>query len=374
MVFRSRMIRSLAMLGVLVASILLVASFNGHLQQAHASAARVTAAAAITTKEFAIPAANGFDPWGMAMDQSGKLWVAMPGCDPTPTCNPGTPAGILSVFNPATSSWVAAYNLPSGYAQPFFLAFDKAGQIWFPMPMANALGMYNPGNQTFQKWTVPTSNAGPWDIAIDSNGMIWFTEHFSNKIGEFNPTTQKFTEISTPATNSQPYGITVDASNNIWFTENNSSVALIAKYTTQGKLKEYKIRTTLDSNLTPHLITVDPRGNIWWTEGFVGMIGELKISRAQPGTNKGVVEYSYPQVCGTCGTHASGIGVNSKGQIWFDDSLQSIFGSFPDSGSGSFTIHKTPTSNSHPHDGLYIDSQNSIWITEEFGDKLAHVN
>lgn len=363
MVFRNSVLRSLTTLTLLIASVLFAANLTVHSLQANASSSTTT------TTDYAVP--QSFDPWGTAMSQQGYLWVAVPGCDPTPMCSPGTPAGRFDIFNPTTSTWTAGQSLPANYAQPFFLVFDKLGRVWFPMPMDNSIGMYNPTNNSFSKWAVPTPNAGPWDIAIDRHGMIWFTEHFSNKIGRFNPTNHSFMEVSTPSTSSQPYGITVDATNNIWFTENNSSVALIAKYTTRGKLKEYKIRTSIDNNLTPHLITVAPNGNIWWTEGFVGKIGELNIAQAKPGTNNGVKEYTYQQLCNQCGTHTSGIGIDSNGLVWFDDSLQSTFGSFPDSGLGSFSMYTTPTSNSHPHDGLMVDSHNRVWFDEEFGNKIA---
>jgi len=326
-------------------------------------------AATLTKSDFTIPAGN--DPWGTAFDSQGKVWLAIPSCDPSPMCSTSTPPGKLAVFNPGTLSWSATYQLPAGYAQPLFLAFDGNGNVWFPMPMNNAIGMYNPGLHTFQQWSVPTSSAGPWDVAIDHNGKIWFTEHYTNKIGSFDPITHTFKEIATPASNSQPYGITVDGNNNIWFTENNSSVARIAEYTTAGNLLEYKVRNTSASSLTPHLLTVDANGNIWWSEGFVGMIGELQIKLAVPGTNNGVAEHAYPQSCQTCGTHTSGISTDKNGLVWFDDSLQSIFGSFPQSGTGSFTTYGSPSPNSHPHDGLNVDKQNRIWFDEEFGNKLA---
>ena len=326
-------------------------------------------AAGVTSTDYYLP--NGTDPWGTAFDSSGNVWVAAPGCDPSPMCSNTTPPGKIDVFNPAASGWPNTYTLPSGYAQPLFLAFDAQGNVWFPLPMGNSIGMFNPGTQTFQQWTVPTPSAGPWGVAIDHNGNVWFTEHYTNKIGRFNPSTQTFMEISTPASNSQPYGITVDASNNVWFTENNSAVALIGEYTAGGTLQEYKIRNGSTSGLTPHLITVDPNGNIWWSEGWAGAIGELVVSQAVPGTNDGVTEYTYPKGCNNCGSHTSGISVDSNGQIWFDDSLQSIFGSFPDSGNGSFSLYNTPTSNSHPHDGMNVDSQNRIFFDEEFANKLA---
>jgi streptogramin lyase len=330
-------------------------------------------AASIKTQTYPVP--EGKDIWGTAIDATGKIWAAIPGCDPDPACSQGTPPGIIASFNPTTAKWGKSITLPSGYAQAFFLAFDKNGRLWFPLTMNNSIGMYNPSTKQFQQWTVPTPDAGPWALAIDGQGNIWFTEHFGNKIGRFNPVTHTFTEIATPASNSQPYGITIDASGNVWFTENNSSVALIAEYTIKDQLLEYKIRNTQNGSLTPHLITVSPNGNIWWTEGFVGMIAELNISQAQPGTNDGVTEYAYPEQCNNCGMHTSGIGIDSNGLVWFDDSLQEIYGSFPDSGTGSFTLYDAPGYNNgpHPHDGLRVDSKNHIWFDEEFAGDLIKV-
>jgi streptogramin lyase len=363
--YKRKILLSFVVLGSLLASLGLAFNMFGKgIQHSFAQSPGVT------VTDFSIN--GGQEPWGTTFDNKGNVWVAVPGCDPAPTCSATTPPGKIEEYNPSTSSWIATYQLPSGYAQPLFLAFDAQGNLWFPMPMSNSIGMLNPQSQTFQQFPVPTSSAGPWDIAVDHNGKIWFTEHYTNKIGEFDPSTHTMREVSTPASNSQPYGIVVDASNNIWFTENNSAVALIGEYTSGGTLKEYKIRNNPPVGLTPHLITVDPNGNIWWSEGWVGMIGKLNISKATPGTNNGVTEYTYPATCTTCnGTHTSGIGVDSNGQIWFDDSLQDIFGSFPDSGTGSFSVYSAPSQNAHPHDGLNVDVQNRIWFSEEFANKLA---
>jgi len=363
-----KMILSLLALLMLIGSAILALNMTGY--GIHATFANQLYS--VTARDFYIP--SGGDPWGTTFDSNGHVWLAIPGCDPSPTCSSNTPPGKIAEFNPSNSSWMNTYQLPSGYAQPLFLAFDSQGRLWFPMPMANSIGMFNPGTNTYQKWAVPTGNSGPWGVAVDHNGKVWFTEHFTNKIGRFDPVTQKFMEVSTPASSSQPYGIVVDASNNVWFTENNSAVALIGEYTSGGKLQEFKIRNGSTSGLTPHLIAVDPNGNIWWSEGWVGMIAELKVAQAVPGTNKGVTEYTYQRVCSNCNTHTSGISVDSNGLVWFDDAEQEIFGSFPDSGSGSFATYNTPTSNSHPHDGLNVDRQNRIWFDEEFANKLAEAN
>ncbi len=327
-----------------------------------------------TISDLTVPA-NGWGfpaPWGTAFDSSGRLWVALPGCDPGPKCSSTFP-GKIAVYNPKSGTWPLAYQLPAHFAQPLFLAFDKQGRVWFPEPMNNSLGMLDPRTNKFSQWAVPTSSAGPWDVAVDQSGKVWFTEHYGNKIGYFDPATKKFKEIATPGLNTVPYGITVDSSNNVWFTENNAAVAQIAEYTAQGKLREYKIRSRgSTSGLTPHLITTDGHGYVWWSEGWVGMIGKLKIASAVPGTNRGVIEYSYRPPCASCSKHTSGIAIDANGNIWFTDAIQSILGSFNTS-SSAFSLFKTPSSASHPHDGLNAGPNRTVWFTEEFADKLGRV-
>ncbi len=317
-------------------------------------------------KEFSTP---GSDPWGTAFDASGHVWVALPGCDPSPNCSSSTPPGKLALFDPGSQSWVTVVALPAGYGQPLFVAVDKNGKVWFTMPVTNSIGMYDPVATTVSQWAVPTAGSGPWGLAIDSNGKIWFTEHYVNQIASFDPGSHTFHEIATPATNSNPYGITVDGSNNIWFTENTDAVALRGEYTNAGVLNEYKIRNTPTggTGLTPHLITIDNNGNVWWSEGWVSSIGVLNIASAKPGTNNGVTEYSYTPPCSSCGSHTSGISTDKQGLVCLDDSLQNIYGSFP-IGGGSFTFFN---SGNHPHDGLNVDSQNRIWFDEEFANNLA---
>ena len=226
-------------LGYVLVLLALIVGAAFTLGAVHPSFAQHATPTTVTATDFSVP--SGTDPWGTTFDSSGNVWLAVPGCDPSPSCSTSTPPGKIEVYSPSSSSWTQTLHLPSGYAQALFLAFDTKERLWFPAPMSNALEMYNTTNHTFHQWKVPTFNALPWDVAIDHHGKVWFTEHNSNKIGRFDPATHTFTEIATPASNSIPYGITVDANNNIWFTENNSSVALIGEYTSVGQLREYKI-------------------------------------------------------------------------------------------------------------------------------------
>src|SRR3989440_5392067 len=358
---RKTMVTCVALAVAAASTLLAVGSFIGR----HSASALASGISSVT--DYPAP---GSDPWGTAFDSSGRVWVALPGCDLAPSCPSSTPPGKLALFDPNALNWATIVSLPAGYGQPLFVAVDSSGKVWLTMPVTNAIGVYDPASTTVTQWAVPTPSAGPWGIAIDPRGTIWFTEHYANQIGSFDPNSQAFHEVATPASNSQPYGITVDATGNIRFTENLDAVALIGEYTNQGVLQEYKIRNTPTggTGLTPHLITIDPRGNIWWSEGWVSAIGLLNVAAAQPGTNNGVTEYHYTPSCGSCGSHTSGISADKQGLIWLDDSLQNTFGSFP-IGGGSFSFYNGP--GGHPHDGLNVDSQNRVWFDEEFANKLA---
>ncbi|GAC1392717.1 MAG: hypothetical protein NVSMB38_17220 [Ktedonobacteraceae bacterium] len=339
--------------------------------------------AAGTVKEINAPS-GGADPWGIAFDGTGNEWIAEPGCDPTPVCSSHN-VGSIARVNRSSFNGASNYTEPSGYTSPVFLATDSSGNIWFTEPMSNAIGELspntsNPGNSKWQQWTVPTASATPFDLAFDAHGNLWFTEVLANKIGEFS--NGQFTETATPSANSKPYGIVGPdpSTGQMWFTENNTAVARIASFVptpsgTSPTIKEY-LTLNPGNNTTPHLITYDYQGNVWWTEGTNSRIGRLIISQAQPNASNGVAEYPTPCNGGNgCpnGSHISGIGVDGTGTVWFDDSLAARIDSF----NPTSKIFSTPivlsSPNAHPHDGLAIDNNNTIFFSEEFANKFGEI-
>lgn len=332
----------------------------------------------------------GYEPWGLARDHAGNIWVAEPECDPNiynhPVCS-STHQGYLIKYtgpgfhNGAQPAYI--YGEPAGYSSPFFVAVDANNNIWFTEPVTNALGeLDRQGN--WHQWSIPTPNASPFDLTIDTYGHIWFTEPGVSAVGEFNPGTQQFLSFPTPTPQGDPYGIAGPdpLTDSIWFTENNNQVHRIGRLLPipgggiSGRIQEYIAPAT--NNNTPHLITFDRRGNIWWSEGWSGKIGQLVIRQAVNNTSAGVQEYSVPSPncppASNCGVHISGIAAAPDGSIWFDDSLSSRTGSYtPGRGFSLYTLEGGVSSGSHPHDGLIVDANGNPWLSEQFGNRLVEI-
>lgn len=295
------------------------------------------------------------NPWGLAFDNAGHVWVAEPGCDAEPNCLT-TFQSYIGEYNRSDESLVQNYFEPSGYSSPAFLTL-RNGSVWFTESTSNAIGRLIPGSTAhWSQWKVPTANANPYDLLFDKNGNLWFTEYTGNKIGFFNPSTKTFVETAVPTANSHPYGITMDKSGTIWFVENNAMQIASFTPTTSGKvaIKEHAIAPMNN----PHLITSDAAGNIWYSEGFSGDIGEYTPST---GAHKNI-SVTPPNTS----THISGIAVDKKGRIWFDDSLSARVGYY-DPATATYKTLTLSNTGAHPYNGLGVDAANNTWFTELYG-------
>jgi streptogramin lyase len=358
---------------LLVCTLLGLAVISGLARPGHARAA--TPGPLVNTR--VIPNGAG-DPWGTAIDRSGNVWFAEPGCDFTPTCPPETPPGQIGELD-RSSGRFRHYRLPDVPGnQPIFLAFDQSGNLWFTTPNNSMVGEFRPSTRRFAgQWAV-TAGSGPWDLTF-AHGRLWYTEFLGSAVGSFDPATHTHRDFQTPTPGSQPYGITA-RDRRIWFTENPETVDQVGVLdTTKGNsISEYPIHEPKGG--TPHKIVVDRRGHPWWTEGWSSTIATLDPAVAKPGscgtvlgTCSGVQRFTPPAstTCGS-GTHTSGIAYDRRtNRIWLDDSLTGEVGSFTPS-TQAFAM--TALSDcGHPHDGLSVDSAGHVWFGEEFTNELGEL-
>lgn len=297
-------------------------------------------------------------PWGIAIDSPRKVvWVAEPGsgCEPKPTCN-NTTSGILGEYDLLDGKLIQDFREPSEYTNPVFVAVDTQGHVWFTQPNSDAIGELDPKNATWIQWKVMKGSA-PFDLTFDATGNLWFTQFNANRIGFFNPHSHVLVENAIPTPQSNPYGITKDHQGNIWFTENSDGIGRIGSFvpSSSGRVRivEHHVTTA-----QPHLITADKAGNIWYSEAFGGSVGEYN-----PATRISKTYSLATDLCKYCGTHISGIAVDTQGNIWFDDTLSQRVGYLiPKTG---LVVDKTLGSlDNSAYDGLVVDSYNRVWFTE----------
>ncbi len=298
-------------------------------------------------------------PWATTFDYTnGFVWVAEPGCEPLPKC-PSKFPGILGQYALSDGSFIRDHVEPSGYTSPLFAVVDTKGDIWFTEPTSDAVGEFNPSNNDWKQWAVKSGSA-PYDLLLDTHGNLWFTEFAGNAIGFLNTQTHTVVETTVPTTGSDPYGMTLDPKGNIWFAENGKGVNQIGSFTPTLSGQVKILEDAIDGT-RPHLITADETGNIWFSEGFDGDIGEFIPTS---GENRIFRVYTGSCSLTSCaGSHISGIRADSKGTIWFTDSLSQHLGYYvPTTGQ---LVVQTLRMNSHPHDGLSLDKYGRVWCTEQ---------
>ncbi len=314
-------------------------------------------------------AATRTNAWGLGLDElRGFVWVAEPGCEMSPICQTAFPTTI-GKYALSDGSLIANYQEPqriglSAYSSPLFIQVSPDGNVWFTEPTNDAIGEFDPNDGRFHQWRTSPGSA-PYDLIFDANGNLWFTEITGNSIGFFNTRTERMTETRLPIADSRPYGITLDHQGHVWFAENRSDEGKIGTFapTLSGEisLKEYVI--THDQNARPHLITADRQNNIWVSEGFSG-----NVARFSPTTGE-TTQYPVALPCRriyNC-THISGIVADSQNRIWFTDSLNATVGYLLPA-TGKVHARLIPDSSAHPHDGLAVQSNGTLWFTEQYGE------
>src|SRR5690242_16215747 len=88
-----------------------------------------SAGAASVLKEIGLPAGSS-TPWGVALDDRGNEWVAVPMCDPKPFLCGSAFAAQIMLVDRASFTVKQVFQQPAGFSSPFFLAPARDGSIW----------------------------------------------------------------------------------------------------------------------------------------------------------------------------------------------------------------------------------------------------
>jgi streptogramin lyase len=158
---------------------------------------------------FALPT-FGSSPTGIDVAPNGQVWIAATN-------------GRLVHFDPASETFTEHVFPAELAAAPYVedIAFETSRFIWFTLPDANTVGVYNSVTGRFND--EPTGETSPSGLTLDSNGRLWVTALGSSRIGRYTATTVgNWFWYNTPAADTGPAGlITVETGNvrEVWFAQ-----------------------------------------------------------------------------------------------------------------------------------------------------------
>lgn len=315
-------------------------------------------------------------------------------------------AEVTSVSGGTGFQWTTGYALvqhpiPESNAEPWSVATDPHGNVWFVEQGTDQLGEYVPSTGAFVQHQIPTARSTPDAVASDSSGNIWFTELTSNKLGELPAGGSSMVEYPIPGIEvslgslSQPLGcgpgaVLAAPSGVIWVACLFSNQ--IDEFTpAQGTFARFDLPVFQSA---PAGLVLDGKGDLWFTAADSNMLGKAVISQLRNGTDSGITEfaplnqtyvYTYNHqtsflggsdvITSSIGT-PSGIVIDSSGRLWVTEHVDTSFDSYDPATRSLVKYWNTQTFGAYGYtvtfpNGIAIAPDGDIWIGEHYGNRIA---
>lgn len=325
---------------------------------------------AVKIEEFALPKPYS-SPYGIAIDKKDRIWFTETAANNIAVFDPAS--RVLKEYRiPSTkdlpeSDWkydpsnkTAPQTSINVYSVggPGSLVIDKDGILWTALLLGNSILRFDPETEEFVEFLIPTKNSQPYDIAADQKGRIWFVEKNGGKFGYLDPSTQKIVEMSLDE-GSCPMGITVDEKGNVWIGEVNGNY--IGRYQPDTKL--FKKFTINIRAAQPGQMRMDKSGRLWFCQPLTKQLGVF-IPEVQAFSAVDMIGYNaVPQA----------LAISVDNRIWVADSMLGKIGYF-DQTTLKWGVFDIAGSHSQPM-GIAIDSKGDIWFTEsgQMANKIARL-
>jgi virginiamycin B lyase len=153
-------------------------------------------------------------PVGIALDNSGNVWVADHGTSTFFKYEPGTNAITKFVTSIASSKIYGGSTPPSAYTLPYWIYKGVDGSLWFNEHTGNKIARFDPEGLRLVEYWIPSQNrawslcpegatscglANAMQFAIGPDNQVWFTEWTENKIGRLDASKEVPIVVSAPS-------------------------------------------------------------------------------------------------------------------------------------------------------------------------------
>lgn len=262
-------------------------------------------------------------------------------------------------------SYITEFQVPQPHLGPLAIV-HHAGKIWFTLDGSNAIGVFNPSDESFEIYGLPWKPSvqvrqyGMEGIAVDKDGIIWFTHSSTSRVGKFNPTSQTFSGVQIRQ-NASVFRVLADNDGNIWYSDiQNNKIGFISP---DGTVTEFDLPTAKSG---PAGLFFDSSGRLWFTETFAKKVGMF-----DPQT-KSITEFPAPR---NFVNSLVGIVVDGDDIVWVADHGGSAIASIdPKTNTWQKFLTSRPPPDIYPislPNDIAIDRQGNLWIAEHAGNKIA---
>jgi streptogramin lyase len=223
---------------VFLISFLLVLGSAADAQTAHFSGANIT-----------LPIGAVTNPWGMAVDTNGNVYVADNAAN---SLSKLTPSGVLTSM--------------SGEGSPYGVALDAAGNLYITDEVKNEVVKETPQQQGsyYSKSVLPLKGLnGPTGVAVDLHGNVYVADSGNNRVVKATPFGNTYTQSLVPGSPlSYPEGVAVDGSGNLYIADSHHFRVL--KETPSGSNWSESVIANLENEGAPPIgVAADVAGDVF---------------------------------------------------------------------------------------------------------------
>ena len=288
-------------------------STTGQVTETRGAGADKTLSYATKFGEAGTEAGKLKNPWGVAVNSEGKLWVV-------DTAN--NRVEKFSSTGTYSSKFGETGSGPGQLKEPQGIALDSAGHIWVADTGNNRIQEFS-STGTYMA-TVGSLGAEPGQfkapsaLAFDPSGNLWVTDTGNSRIEKFDKEGKYVSQFGSLGSEAgklaEPKGIAIDASENVWVADTGNN--RIQEFTKGGSLlRRFGTAGAGSGQLnTPIDLKIDSSGNIW--------VIDAANNRAESFTPTG----AFITQIGWKGTEAGqlteprAMAFDATGKLWITDS------------------------------------------------------